>query len=356
MFSTYVRSLFARDDSASVKQAVGFRVKQVRAPDEPDEEAIWQMECGMHGALLRILRKHENGELLTRAEWGFLGRQSYRTYDRLGHKISTIDGRLLEAHLRAFASVIALRDREHAHKHHVHDDGYYAGNLNASWIKEHRDRMPLREHIRHYIEGLSPYVSAGAATFSSRNLDCALQSEPSMDITRLNTALRPHLRSLLVVGLYGYWTAPQTVENLRENSPTQSATMLHDTLPLPGVRNEHFCISVHATRNTVSCAIEALKHSFVFSLNNYHELMGFISVLMGIDDKTIRTFTSDFALHVPLPGSSRSGACVMLEFGRWRQFLTFEEFLALKQLFQDFCRQSPVASHLGSLELMFGRV
>jgi hypothetical protein len=141
-----------------------------------------------------------------------------------------------------------------------------------------------------------------------------------------------------------------------ENSTNYFDNMYQDTLPLPGVRNEHFCISVHATQNTVSCAIEALKHPFLFALNNYHELTEFISVLMGIDDNTMRTFTPDFALYVPLPSSSRSGACVMLESGRWRHFFTYDEFLALKQLFQDFCEQPPVASHLDSLELTFGRI
>jgi hypothetical protein len=326
-----------------------------------NREQLARMQCNVRGSLLTLLRKEAQGDLLSRAEWQFLSFMSNQTYDSAHHQLDVIDRNLIAANMSAFAAVMKLRDEQYPHLANQNKDQYYWGNIGFSWADRAASGKDLQAYIRAGVEGLPDFPSSGCGTFSSRNLDVSLRDEPELDHVRLNTALKPFLRSLLLVCVYGYWKENnESIITDRDRSDGRKKTAeelaMKNLVTLESVSNEHYHLSVHATETTISIGITARHHPYTLALNNYVELTSFASMLMRLSPQTHHTTAPGFELMAMVPYSATKSQHYMLESGRWRHPFSSEELEALKDLFEKFFTTPSTSAHLKQLEAIYGKI
>lgn len=327
----------------------------------PDEKALAQMQCNCRGTLLTLIRKEQIGIELTRAEWGFLARMCYQTYDRLFHRINTIDRELLVANTLSFAMVMKLRDKQYPELAEHDSDRCYFGNMVISRTNASNAGNNLQDHISAFVMSIPIYPSSGIAAFSCRNFDVALRDEPELEIGLLNSALRPYLRSLLLVCLRGYWyenkapiiTPEDTLDGWRKSEEEQS---MSNVVRLKSVSNEHFLFMPHATETTICGAIEARHHPFVFTLNDFVEIIDFFALLKQVGQDKGHFSMPGFEIDVINFSREKNNPRYMLASGRWRHFFSEEEFNALKALLHEFVEEPFAKRHMEKLEMIYGRV
>jgi hypothetical protein len=120
--------------------------------------------------------------------------------------------------------------------------------------------------------------------------------------------------------------------------------------------NPHFHLSPYATGTTISVAIEARHHGYVFSLNDYVELTGFSAMLGRIAAHTQHASMPEFEFGAIPPYSKMGPQRYILGSGRWRLFFDEEEFEALKDLLSGFACAPCAAAHLEKLEMIYGKL
>lgn len=324
------------------------------------EQQLARMQCNVRGTLLTLLRKEALGDLLSRAEWQFLANMSYQTYDSAYHELDVIDRDLVAANMLAFAAVMKLRDEQYPQLANQAADRYYLGNIGFSWTNSAVADNDLQTFIRSAVGGLPRFPSVGCGSFPSRNFDVSLRDEPRLDHMRLNQVLKPFLRSLLLVCLYGYWnennqailTDQDRVDGRRKSEEEQS---MRNCVVLEPVSNGHFHLSPHATETTIGVVIEPRHHAYVFALNDYVELTGFASMLTRISPEYRHATMPGFELAT-MESREASAAGYILASGRWRHFFSVEEFEALKDVLKQFFAAPSTSTHLQKLELIYGKI
>jgi hypothetical protein len=326
-----------------------------------DEEQLARMQCNIRGTLLTLLRKENQDDVLSRAEWHFLANMSYDTYDSAYHQLEVIDRDLIVANMLAFAAAMRLRDEQYPRLANQDADQYYRGNMGFSRIDRNAADLDLQAFVRAGVEGLPRFPSAGCGIFSSRNFDVCLRDEPELDQIRLNQSLKPFLRSILLVCLYGYWKENEEAiltdrDRLDGRKKTEGELSMKNFVALETASNAHFHVSPHATETTISVAIEPRQHQYVFALNDYVELMGFVSMLTRISLENSHATIPGFDIATVAPRLKGSSPRYMLGSGRWRHFFSGEEFEALKDVLEKFMAAQSNSAHLKKLELIYGRI
>ena len=332
-----------------------------RCPPISDSQLLSRMRCNTRGTLLLLLHKEEQGELLTRAEWRFLAEMSNRTYDSAMHRFEVFDRELVTANILAFGAFLSLRDEQYPALANQHGDGYYRGNMSFSWTARATDTSGMQAFVRTAVEGLPVHPSTGCGAFGSRNLDVALRTEPPLDPVRLGRALQPFLHAALLVCIRGYWSenaAAILTDRDRPNGRKKTALELSmiDTVALEPQSNLHFHLSPYATSTTISVAIEARHHGYVFALNDYVELTGFAAMLGRISPYTHNASMPEFEFGAIPPYSKMGSQRYILASGRWRLFFDEEEFEALKSLLSAFACAPCTGAHLRKLEMIYGKM
>jgi hypothetical protein len=341
-------------------QKIGFQLRGLpdQAPGISIREAQDRLECNEKGTLLTLLRKQQGGDALSRAEWNFLAYKGYRTYDSAYHELEVVDRELLTANLRAFAAVVRLRDEQYPHLSASDENDYYWGNLNFSKVERNVYSKDLQAHVQACIEALPANPHSGYSIFSCRNLDVFLRDEPPLDGTRLNQALKPYLRALLLVALYGYWKDNDEAivtekDHLDGRRKIDEELRMKNIVYLPAASNEHFHLTPTASESSIGIAITSRQHPYIFTLNNYIELMQFSDMFERLTDGSTKTSMPGFELY-----SLRSGDQFkyLLASGRWHHTLTTDEFEAMKNLLKELFAATEVRAHLNVLELIYGRI
>jgi hypothetical protein len=343
-----------------VRQA-SYKLFSRDCPPISDSQLLSRMQCNTRGTLLLLLRKEKQGELLSRAEWRFLAQMSNRTYDSAMHRLEVIDRELVTANILAFGALLSLRDEQYPAFANQHKDGYYRGNMSFSWTARAIDTSGMQAFVRTAVNGLPVHPSAGCGAFGSRNLDVALRTEPPLDPDRLGRVLQPFLHAALLVCLRGYWSEnAAAILTDRDRPDGRKKTGLElsmiDTVALEPQSNPHFHLSPYATSTTISVAIEARHHGYVFSLNDYVELTGFAAMLERISPDTHNASMPDFEFGAIPPYSKMGPQRYILASGRWRLFFDEEEFESLKDLLSAFVCAPCVGTHLGKLEKIYGKL
>jgi hypothetical protein len=301
-----------------------------------------------HTASLRLLvDKESRGSSLSRAEWYFVADKVNQTYRDLPEGIETLDPDLIAANLRAFSALIALRDETYPSLRGQEADRYYYGNMGYSYIDTSSIGYSISGHVDAAVSGfVRPHFGSG--DFPSRNLLVALRDEPDVDVSKLNYALKPFLKPLLMVALRGYW--------LKEKRPlVQAKESQYPFITLPKKSNAHFHLSPLAEKNGISCAIEPVNHHYVFALNNYVEISDFSTLFSTVENGREHARVPGFTLS-KIGFRTSSNYAYILGSGRWRHFFSEEEFESIKALMNDFTSDLAVESHLKSLEMVYGKV
>jgi hypothetical protein len=327
---------------------------------EQDRLELSNLERNRKEGLIYLLRKEKEGIELSRAEWSFLAQLANECYDAHYHSIQIIDRELLIANMLAFAEVIKLRNSQYPQLEKSDEDRYYFGNMGFSWVDREERANDLITHVRLAIKGLPEIPSIGTAVFTSRNFDVALRDEPTLDIRRLNTLLRPYLKSLLLISLRGYWDKnkkavidDEEFSKLKWLQGDSRHGSLYDVAP---IANDHFSLSINISDTAISIGIEAKNHPFVFALNNFVEITGFISLLARVTEQKKHGYIPGIAVSPVSSYSNQTMVQYMLADGRWRIFFEELEIEAMKELLYEFTNNSTVREHLGRLEMIYGRV
>lgn len=326
-----------------------------------NQEQLGRMQCNIKGTILTLLRKETENELFSRAEWQFIAEMNNQAYDRSYHHLEVVDKSIIISNILAFAAVIKLRDEQYPHLANQEGDRYYWGNIRFSWADDAANAADLQAYIRAGVAGFPNFPYSGSAAFSSRNLEVSLRDEPDLDLIRLNAVLKPFLRSLLLVCTYHYWKEneePIITDNDRRDGrrKTEKELTMKNMVLLEPVSNDYYNLSAHATENTISIAIEARNHPYVFSLNNYFEITNFKSLLTRLTPDNSYVKMPEFELMAIKNYSSTTLQQYLLANGRWRHTLSAEELHALKDLLGKFFASPSTSAHLEQLEVIYGKI
>lgn len=323
-----------------------------RQQQEIDIREFTELEREPKKTLLSLLKKESTGLGLTRAEWKFLAFYVNKTYDYLSHTIEFIDRDLLIANLLAFAAVIKLRDSQYPSDDVKKDDAYYLGNMGFSYVNCKETGADIQTHVTAVVAGLPEHPNTGLAVFATRNLDAALRDEPPLDIRQLNAALRPYLKSLLLVAIRGYWHRSEYVPVIKNDEGYRSY------ISVDNISNEHFSIGTSAHEGSISCAMEFERHNCVFTLNNYVEITDFYALLNSMGPNCTHAKVPEFTLDNVeyLNKNSPRADRYMLGTRRWRHFFNHAEFESLKSLMNDYFHDAVVKKHMHTLEAVYGKI
>ncbi|GAC1569363.1 MAG: hypothetical protein NVS3B3_23720 [Aquirhabdus sp.] len=129
-----------------------------------------------------------------------------------------------------------------------------------------------------------------------------------------------------------------------------------NSIPMKSVSNEHFVLCPHANSATIGAAIEARHHPFVFTLNDFVELTGFIALVERVGREKNHCSIPGFELSAIDFSAKKDNPRYMLATGRWRHFFKPNEFEALKNVLNEFIENPVAKAHFERLEMIYGRV
>ena len=233
-----------------------------------ENERIRVLQERPRQALLDIVAKWRNGEILIRSEWAFLAESCHQTYESVSHRREFIDRDLISANIRAFGAVIYLRNSVTQEKGRV-EDGYYLGNLG------NRGSQDLCSRVDEVVSEMPAYPSTGWGIYGARNLEVALRDEPPIDTVALDAALRPFLSALIQVASRGYWYRHKTSILDSPNSEWGASDYA-----LRAIKHGKFSLSPLGHEHKITAALDFGEVApMLMAINNYVEFDDFSTVL-----------------------------------------------------------------------------
>ncbi|KVL93088.1 hypothetical protein [Burkholderia stagnalis] len=268
---------------------------------------------------------------LRRAQWELLSYLVHRAYR--DNRRQMVQGTYFKTVLRAFAAWHRLANRIDR------DDRYFLSNLRDT------GSLDLQQRVAELIASMPTMIWNSQAEFGSRNFNVAMRDGLNeINVLDLNEALMSYLPALLPVAVRAVC--------MQCGKPLMERERDYLSPPIKPVRTEHYWLSVHASGDSLTAALELSTHRSIHPINSYLQFRELAQLLEEVSPDNLSTHSDTYWLSLATgPGTH----CYVRYLGHQMAF-TEAEFDELRELFRVALVQPDIQHAIQSMVAIYGDI
>lgn len=308
-------------------------------------------------ALLRVRRKWEDNQQLTRAEWTVLAQYVQSGCDELSSDPELPGRESFARLLEAFLAVRELRLGGGGPRL----DHYYLSNL-TGWTQQSEEVLKggpqateiVRSVVKRGIWNLRDVPGFSRPPFAGRNLYVAIRDEPLESVDSLNRVLQPFLPCLYGLAARGHWLVEhRPLRALRKHFPTLESMPPH----VPDIKVDDIRLSsIINDDGELHMMLSLKKHRVLYALGPYPHIREFKAMVDSLGSGRVWNGHYFFG-KVEEPGEATADPWFFREHAKGVLVaFTEDEWMTLRGVFEKVMKLNVLQPALSELALAYGEV